>query len=128
MADVATPLSTAATSDMGLASAAIQMTVALLLILVVILAAFWILRRFGPKFGLGPGGRGGMLRLVSHLALGPRKSVMVVQFLNKNLVLGVTDQSITLLTEVSIDHAPDNTFSQALDRAGSPKRDETPAA
>ena len=127
MADVTAPLAAAPASDMGLASAAIQMAGALLLILAVILVAFWMLRRFGPKFGLGPGGRGGMLRLVSHLAIGPRKSVMVVQFLNKNLVLGVTDQSITLLTEVPTDHEADSTFAKALDRAGD-STDDGPTA
>jgi flagellar protein FliO/FliZ len=119
LADLAAPLSAAPpTSDLGLTGVALQMAGALLLILAVIFLAFWILRRFGPKFGLGPGGRGGMLRLVSQLALGPRKSVMVVRFLNRDLVLGVTDQTITLLTEVPTDHESNDNFAQTLDRAG----------
>ncbi|EFL51694.1 flagellar biosynthetic protein FliO [Solidesulfovibrio fructosivorans JJ]] len=98
-------------SDYGLAGAALHMGLALLVILALIFAAYWVLRRFGPKLGLGPAGRGGMLRIMSHLSLGPRKSIIVVRFLNgksepKDLVLGVTDHSITLLTE---DDAPHDT-------------------
>ncbi|MFU2210307.1 flagellar biosynthetic protein FliO [Solidesulfovibrio sp. C21] len=116
MPDPATAVSAATppmppASDYGLAGAAIHMGLALLLILAIIFAAYWVLRRFGPKFGLGPAGRGGMLRLMAHLSLGPRKSIIVVRFLNadsvaKDMVLGVTDHSITLLTE---DHAPHDT-------------------
>jgi flagellar protein FliO/FliZ len=103
-----------AATDYGLASAAIQMAVALLCILVVIFFAYWLLRRFGHKIGLGPGGRGGMLRLMANLTLGPRKSIIVVRFMNKDLVLGVTDQTITLLTEGNVDHDTQNDFADAL--------------
>lgn len=113
MPDTAAPL---ATTDYGLASAAVQMALALVVILAVILAAYWVLRRVGPKFGLGPGGRGGMLRLVAHLALGPRKSIIVVRFLNKDLVLGVTDHSITLLTEGETAHEPPKDFAATLSK------------
>jgi flagellar protein FliO/FliZ len=110
--------------DMGMASAATQMALALLLVLAVILVGFWVLRRFGPKFGIGPGGRGGMLRLMSQLTLGPRKSLVVVRFLNKDLLLGVTDHTITLLTEVATSHEAETDFAQTLARtAGQPDND-----
>ena len=121
------PLAATPVPELGLASAAVQMAVALVLILAFILAAFWLLRRYGPKFGLGPGARGGLLRLVSHLALGPRKSVVVVQFLNRQLVLGVTDQTITLLTEVTTTHEPDRDFAATLSRAGCAPDDAPPS-
>lgn len=127
MADPAAPLSLP-TSDAGLTSAALHMGLALLVILAIILACFWILRRFGPKFGLGPGGRGGLLRLMGQLALGPRKSVVVVRFLNKDLVLGVTDQAITLLTEVPTDHGNEKQFADTLDQAVTPPRDDSPSS
>ncbi|MFZ5426268.1 MAG: flagellar biosynthetic protein FliO [Thermodesulfobacteriota bacterium] len=102
--------------QVGMGGAAIQMAVALLLILAVILLAFWMLRRFGPKFGLGPSSKPLGLRVEGHLTLGPRKNIMVVRFLNRLLVLGVTDQSINLLTEVD---ASDETkdFKTALEDA-----------
>lgn len=103
-----------AATDFGLASTAVHMALALLLILAIIFAAYWLLRRYGSKFGLGPAGRGGMLRLMAHLSLGPRKSVIVVRFLNKDLVLGVTDHSITLLTEGKSEHDTQSDFAAAL--------------
>lgn len=109
-------LPAAGAANYGLASTAVHMALALLFILLLIFAAYWLLRRYGPKIGLGPAGRGGMLRLMAHLSLGPRKSVIVVRFLHKDLVLGVTDQSITLLTEETADddHDSPNGFAAAL--------------
>jgi flagellar protein FliO/FliZ len=93
--------------DYGFTGIALKMGLTLAVLLAVIYAAFWLLKRYGPKIGLGPGGRGGRLRLTDHLAVGPRKAVVVVRFLNKDLVLGVTEQSITLLTEAEHAAAPD---------------------
>ena len=98
----------------GLATVALHTALALLAILAVIFAGFWLLRRYGSKFGLGPAGRGGMLRLMAHLTLGPRKSIIVVRFLDKDLVLGVTDQTITLLTEGKADHGSENQFAATM--------------
>jgi flagellar protein FliO/FliZ len=118
---VITPPAATPIPDVGLASAATQMALALLLVLAIILVGFWILRRFGPKFGLGPGGRGGMLRIMAQLGLGARKHLVVVRFLNKDLLLGVTDHTITLLTEVPISHEADSDFAETLAReAGQP--------
>ena len=99
-------------AEYGLTGVALKMGLTLAVLLGVIFAAFWLLKRYGPKIGLGPGGRGGLLRLVDHLAVGPKKSVVVVRFLNKDLVLGVTDHSITRLAEV--DHAANADFADAL--------------
>jgi len=128
LADPVSSLAASPVTDPGLASAAIHMTLALLLILAVILGGFWMLRRFGPKLGLGPVSRGGHLRLLAQLGVGPRKSVVVVRFLNKDLVLGVTEQSITLLTEVPSDH--DNSskaFADTLAHAADAASDDTPS-
>ena len=115
-------------ADPSLASAAMRMGLALLLILAIILLGFWMLRRFGPKIGLGPAGRGGLLRLMGQLALGPRKSVVVVRFLNKDLVLGVTDQTITLLTEVPSDHDSSKAFADTLAQAAAAPHDGGPSS
>jgi flagellar protein FliO/FliZ len=106
------PTAAAPVVEYGLTGVALKMGLTLAILLGVIFAAFWLLRRYGPKIGLGPGGRGGMLRLVDHLSVGPKKSVVVVRFLNKDLVLGVTDHSITRLAEV--DHAANADFADAL--------------
>ena len=99
--------------EYGLTGVALKMGLTLAVLLGVIYAAFWLLKRYGPKIGLGPGGRGGMLRLVDHLAVGPKKSVVVVRFLNKDILLGVTDHAITRLAEAEHDAAKTD-FADAL--------------
>ena len=82
--------------------------------------AVWLARRFG-KFNFMP--RPGSLPrdalvMEAQLPLGPRKGLMVVRFLNKRLLLGVTDQQITLLTEEQAKHEPENAdFQQVMEEA-----------
>lgn len=77
---------------------------AIFLILAVLAGGFYLLKRFGPRaMGGGVFGRG-TLQLEAQLPLGPRRSVVVVRFLNKRLVLGVTDSNINLLTETETGH------------------------
>ncbi len=118
--------------DYGLAGTAVHMALALLLVLAVIFAAYWLLKRYGGKWGIGPAGRGGMLRLLAHLSLGPRKSIVVVRFMHKNLVLGVTEHNITLLTEETADDDDTNarnSFAATLAaRARTPDGDGAPPA
>lgn len=111
---VAAPFATGAGPGLG-----DLMTVggALLLLLGALYAGFWLLKRYGPRAGLGAS-RGG-LKLESQLMLGPRRGVAVVRFLNKRLVLGVTDHSINLLHEVDDDDDRDGpqSFKNAMDKA-----------
>jgi flagellar protein FliO/FliZ len=86
------------------------------LLLALIAAALFLLKRFGPRSGMGLFKRGD-LKLEGQLPLGPRKSVVVVRFLNKRLVLGVADSQINLLTEVDDKHASSDDFSQTMERA-----------
>ncbi len=90
----------------------------LLLLLGVLLVAYWLLKRYGPKAGLAMFKRGG-LSVEGQLALGPRRSVVVVRFLNKLMVLGVTENAINLLTEVDDPHDPASRtdFPQTLEKA-----------
>lgn len=83
---------------------AIQMAVVLLLLLGVILLAYYMLKKFGPKMGLGLPGRTDKLAFMGQLSLGPKKSIVLVRFLNRTLVLGVTEQSINYLTEAKTDN------------------------
>ncbi len=73
----------------------------LLLLLALLWGLVWCVRKYGkfnflPRPGSFP--RDG-LRVESQLPIGPRKSLMVVRFLNDRLLLGVTDTHITLLKE-----------------------------
>jgi flagellar protein FliO/FliZ len=96
------------------------MALALLLLLGVIFVAFYLLRRFGPRLGLPMARKQGALTFEGQLSLGPRKSVVLVRFLNKVMVLGVTEQSINLLTEIDDDHDRETDFATALEKADPP--------
>lgn len=94
----------------------LQVAGSMLLLLAVLVAALYLLKRFGPKAGLGVFGRGD-ITLEGQLPLGPRRSVVVVRYLNKRLVLGVTETSINLLTEMESGNDPERAdFQDSLAR------------
>lgn len=106
-------------SDLG--SAWLTMVGGLFIILALLFVVLWLLKRYGPKAGLGMFHRGD-LKMEGQLGLGPKKSVVVVRFLNKVMVLGVTDSRITLLTEMEDDHDQGQTdFSTNLEQARNKK-------
>ena len=95
--------------------------VGILFLLVALLwLVVWVVRRFGkfnflPRPGALPKGA---LVMEAQLPLGPRKGLMVVRFLNRRLLLGVTDQHITLLTEEQAQHEPqDKDFKHIMEEA-----------
>lgn len=101
-------------------SSYIQAVGILFLLLAILWLAVWLLRRFG-RFNFLPRNDAlprNALVMEAQLPLGPRKGLMVVRFLNKRLLLGVTDQQITLLTE---EHAQNeetkNGFQQIMEDA-----------
>lgn len=61
----------------------------------------WLVRRRGgAPFGLAsPAG----LRLESRLSLGPKKWILVLRFQDRRLIVGVTDQQFSLLSEMYVD-------------------------
>ena len=61
----------------------------------------WFLKKRGGLTKLGLGSED--LAVESRVSLGPKKSLVVVRFLNRRLLLGVTDQRITTLTELATD-------------------------
>lgn len=96
---------------------------AVFLLLGLLALGFYLLKRFGPKAGFR-GFQRGSLRLEAQLPLGPRRSVCVVRFLNKHLVLGVTDSQINLLTTMEVDDGTENKdFSAQLAAAQKPDAD-----
>lgn len=73
----------------------------LFLLLAALWFAVWCIRRYG-KFNFLP--RPGSLPkdsliMEAQMPLGPKKGLMVVRFLNKRLLLGVTEHQISLITE-----------------------------
>ncbi|MBD5538905.1 MAG: flagellar biosynthetic protein FliO [Desulfovibrio sp.] len=92
----------------------------LCLLLAVFWFALWLLRRYGrfnflPRPGALPRGA---LVMEAQMPLGPRKGLMVVRFLNTRLLLGVTEQRISLLKEEELHDAPrDNDFQGIMEQA-----------
>jgi flagellar biosynthetic protein FliO len=74
--------------------------------------ALWLLRRLvrgGTRFmGVGSGPE---LHVESRLALGPKKWLMAVRYMDKRLLLGVTDHNVTLLTETPLEPGEDHVDS-----------------
>jgi flagellar protein FliO/FliZ len=96
----------------------IQALGVLCLLLAALYGVLWAVRRFGAA-GRGARVRPGDMKIEGHLALGPKRSVMVVRILNRRLVLGVTDHNINLLTELTEYHEHGgNSFAAVLDEAG----------
>lgn len=100
----------------GLGLASVKMAAALLVILGLIFLGLALLKRHG--LGVRLGGRSQtVLRIEDRVVLGPRKQLVVVRFLNKLLVLGVTDSGINLITEADHESSSEHAaFSLALER------------
>lgn len=60
----------------------------------------WFIKRRG---GVHLPGTSPAMRIESRLALGPKKWIIVTRYLDRRLVLGVTEQSISLITEIPLD-------------------------
>ncbi len=97
-----------------------QALAVLFLIVAALWVALWYLKRKG---GFKILTMQGDLALESRMALGPKKALIVVRFLNKRVLLGVTDQQITMLTELPTDDEPSSqpapaaAFKEHLERA-----------
>jgi len=70
----------------------------LCLLIGVIFLAYWLLKRLGLNRLMSQGGADAP-RLMGRLTLGQRHSLVVVRHRGRDLLLGVTEQSITKLAE-----------------------------
>jgi flagellar protein FliO/FliZ len=81
-----------------LMTSAVKMFAGFALLLVFLLAALYVskryLRRGGPRYS------GGMMRVLSSVHVGVKKSVTMVEVPGTVLVLGVTNDHIRLLTKI----------------------------
>ena len=86
----------------------------------------WLMRRSGkfsfmPSYNTFPRDA---LRIEAQIPLGPRRGLMVVRFLNKRLLLGLSDQQMHLLSEADYDGQTSTDFSKALEAAERQKSDD----
>lgn len=82
----------------------------LCLLLALLWFAVWLIRKYGkfnflPKPGSFPKDS---LVMEAQMPLGPKKGIMVVRFLDKRLLLGITEHQISLLTEEKIANVQQN--------------------
>lgn len=88
----------------------------LCLLLAILWFAVWMIRKYG-KFNFLP--RPGSLPkdslvMEAQMPLGPKKGLMVIRFLDRRLLLGVTEHNITLLTEDTAANAQKNKDFQSF--------------
>ncbi len=76
----------------------------LCLLLGVIFLAYYLLRRLGIQ-GVGMQGGEGAPRLMSRLMLGQHHGVVVVRYRGKDMLLGVTEERISLLDKGDADES-----------------------
>ncbi|HBF33645.1 TPA: flagellar biosynthetic protein FliO [Candidatus Sumerlaeota bacterium] len=76
-----------------------KMLFSLVLVLGLIIAAAWAARRFLPK-NVATGGKSDAIRIVATKMLGGRRSLVLVRVRGQTLLLGMTPQNITTLTEI----------------------------
>ena len=81
-----------------LMTTAVKMFAALAILLVCLLAALYISKRFFRKGA--PRYSGGMMRVVSSIHVGVKKTVTMVQVPGAVLILGVSNDHIRLLTKI----------------------------
>jgi flagellar protein FliO/FliZ len=78
---------------------------ALLLIVGLIVAAAWGMKRFGgARFG-APKEDAPALAVLNSIALGERRSVAILRFGERTLLIGSTPQAVTLLAETVTEHS-----------------------
>jgi flagellar protein FliO/FliZ len=87
----------------------LQGLVGLVIVIGVIFAAAWLLKRVGPRARSS-----GIVRVVGGASVGPREKVVVVRFGHQTLLLGVAQGHVSLL------HAADTIDAEPDDATASP--------
>ena len=84
----------------GFYSTAIRTFSILSIILAVILIGFYLIKRFGPK-GSGFMCNNRWIKVIAATYIAPKKMISLVEIAGEILVLGLTDNQITILTKVT---------------------------
>ncbi len=112
------------TSSFDVGIAGLKVVGALFLLLAVLFLFLYILKRYGHRTGL-PFSQQYQLKILAQMSLGQKKKLILVRFLNKILLLGVTDSRIELISEREADHENEQDFSQELDKKVSSSPDSS---
>ena len=105
----------------------VQAIAVMVLVLLVLWGVVWLLRRSGRFAGIPRATLPkGSLFVEGQLNIAPRKGLVVVRFLNKRLLLGVTEQQICMLTELEL-HEDKPSFDSCLAEAAGKESARTDA-
>ncbi|MBE9546727.1 MAG: flagellar biosynthetic protein FliO [Proteobacteria bacterium] len=85
---------------MELFPALLKMISALAVVLGVMLAAMYFFRKIMSKTGAG-GGDGEFIKVISNRYLGPKSSIMLVDVLGSIIVIGISNNQMSMLTTIS---------------------------
>jgi flagellar protein FliO/FliZ len=86
----------------------LSMVASFVLVLGLLGATLWVLRRMGGRSIRGAGGR---LALQESLWLGPRQRVALIRVDDQEILIAITQQQVTMLTRLPLVDAPDNDLS-----------------
>lgn len=87
--------------DASLVGTLFKMVTALGAVLLVFGACVWLFKKAQGKFSLGKGKtpKASTFEVLSFFTIGPQKTLYMVRVEDRKLLLGVTNQSISLLTD-----------------------------
>jgi flagellar biosynthetic protein FliO len=77
---------------------AVKMFSALLLVMGIFFGSFYLLRRVVRRGGAGPGRE--LIKIIDRSYLEPKKKILLVEVSGEFLVLGITNDRISLLTKI----------------------------
>ena len=96
---------------------------ALALIVGIMFALFYLMRKYGHKIGL-PQVKNDNMRLLGQMPLGPKRGLALVEVEDKKFLIGVTDNSINLISKIDDnEQTNDRTFLEALQEQDSSDTD-----
>lgn len=93
-------------SDPNVGAAIGKMVSALLIVVVLVYGALWLLKRMMGRRYTGKGGSGG-LEVLQSTHVGPHKQISLVRVGKRSVLVGVTDNQISTLTELSPEETKD---------------------
>lgn len=87
-------------------SSIVRMMAALAIVLACIYGSVFLVKRFGPNRAGRSGGKR-MLEMMDSISVGPKKMIAIVRVGERAVVVGITDNQMTSLTELDKDELPE---------------------
>ena len=92
----------------------VRMLAALAIVLACIYGSVFLIKRFGPNRAGRSGGKR-MLEMMDSISVGPKKMIAIVRVGERAVVVGITDNQMTSLTELDKDELPDGCLEKTTE-------------